>query len=307
MNRLIPILFWLPGISAAAENTRLTQEQVNTLLDDPGKSVALIESLDSPLAAGWKAYLQFTGHWPGVQAGPSPEIDQSMAALRRASETQETESQEGRYGNLTQVLYDIRFTSEPQFIAPCWLFEKHPDEAGRAFGIYYGSGRDGAVGFCQLAFAESEPFAALAYAKGALSSKFLITEATDVSEPGEMPWCGTIRVGIYREIAVNNVLSLFHPDGLLKRQEEIEKAHREHMKTLVAWAKEKPEHVELLAGYETAEEAFQPTLVDWYTQNEGLNCEKATLAAHLWTKRSFNVYFEEDLRCLGLWNPDASP
>ena len=307
MNRLLSLLLWLPATVLAAEHTRLTQDQVDALLDDPGKSVALIESLDSPLAAGWKAYLQFTGHWPGVQAGPSPEIDQTMAVLRRASETQETESQDGHYPSLTQVLYDIRFTSEPQFIAPCWLFEKHPDEAGRAFGIYYGSGRDGAVGFCELDFAESEPFAALAYAKGALSSKFLITEATDVSEPGEMPWCGTIRVGIYREIAVNNVLSLFHPDRLVTRQAEIEKAHRAHMKTLVAWAKDKPDHVELLTGYETAVEAFLPTLIRWYTQKEGLGGEEATLAAHLWTKRSFNVYFEEDLRCLGLWNPDAPP
>lgn len=307
MNRLLPLFFWLPGLASAAENIRLTQDQVDALLEDPEKSVALIESMDSPHASGWKAYLQFTGHWPGVEGGPSPEVDQSMAILRRASDTQETENQDGHYPTLTQVLYDIRFTSEPQFIAPCWLFEKHPDEAGRAFGMYFGSSRDGAVGFCPLVFEESETFAALAFAKGALSSRFLITQSSETEEPGDMPWCGTIRVGVYREIAMSNMLSLHHPDRLTQRRSEIEQTHRSHMRTLVYWATDNPEHIALLTGYETARDAFLPTLLNWYTKKEGLTGEDATVASTLWTMASFNAYFEEDLRCLGRWNPETNP
>ena len=308
MHRLIPCLFWIPSFASAEDPPELlSQAQVDGLLEDPQQSIALIQQFSSPYADGWKAYLQFTGQWPGVDAGPSPDIDQLMGNLREATNAQHSESENGRYNTLTQLLYDIRFASEPQFVAPCWLFEHHPDEAGSAFGLYYGSSMDGAVGICPLPFAESEPFANLAKAKGALSSQFLVSEATNAAEPGEMPWCGTIRVGIYREIAVGRVLTLIHPKRMESQAKSIRDDNAAFVARLTAWAGEDSSRKELLADYQTARHQFHPTLVSWFTTEKGLDEAQALKTAELWTDRSFNSYFEEDLRCLGLWEPANEP
>ena len=305
---LCPLLLSFLSTVASAEEVRgLTQDQVDTLLAAPDQSVALIQSLNSPLAAGWKAYLQFTGNWPGVAPGPSAEVDEAMAALRKASEATETESQEGHYETLTQVLYDIRFTSHPDFIAPCWLFERHPEEAGRAFGMYYGSGRDGAVGFCQLTVGDPEVFSEFHVARNQLSSTFLVTEWKATVEPEGMPWCGTMRVGIYREISMNEVLFLLHPKRLQTEQNGIESTHRSHLKTLADWTAAHPDHAPLLDAYETARDAFVPHLEQRYSTANQLPPEEASRAAMLWTMVSFNAYLEEELRCLGRWNPSDEP
>ena len=308
MHRLIPCLFWIPSFALAEDPPELlSQAQVDGLLEDPQQSIALLQQSSSPYADGWKAYLQFTGQWPGVDAGPSPDIDQLMGNLREATNAPDSESDNGHYNTLTELLYDIRFSSEPHFIAPCWLFERHPDEAGTAFGSYYGSSRDGAVGFCQLKFAESEPFAELVQAKGALSSTFLVSGASSFTEPGEMPWCGTIRVGIYRNIAMQRVLSLLHPSRMQPKATEIRENNAAYLVRLKAWAGEDAARQELLDNYQTARHQFHPILVSWFTTNKGLENEQALEAAELWTDRTFNSYFEEDLRCLGLWEPANEP
>ena len=134
-----------------------------------------------------------------------------------------------------------------------------------------------------------------------------MTEWNATVESDDSPWCGTMRIGIYREIAMNEVLSLLHPQRLQARQKEIEKSHRTHLKTLTDWTNANPEHKKLIAAYEAARDAFVPTLEQRYATENTLSAEEASLAAKLWTMATFNAYFEEDLRCLGRWSPDETP
>lgn len=116
------------------------QSAINNLIDNPD-AVRSIQSSTTPIAQAYQAYLAY------VASGPSNNVNNLMnAAIRGAFAGKRLTSPPPfdyrstyAYDNLEQLLLHLHYIhSAPgnEVAAPCWLFQRHPNEMTKVFERY---------------------------------------------------------------------------------------------------------------------------------------------------------------------------
>lgn len=125
--------------TTAANSSRL-QQAINSLHTDP-VAPSIIESSTLPIARAYQAYILYNS------IGPSSEVNSLMnTAIREAYATSRFRSQPPfdyqatyAYQDLGQLILHLHYIhSAPgtNFTAPCWFFQKHPQETARTYEAY---------------------------------------------------------------------------------------------------------------------------------------------------------------------------
>ncbi len=130
--------------SASESSFGELQQGINLLWDDPSKGLQFLEDSKKPIAKAYSAYFIF------VNEGIDPQVNQLMnTAIQEAfKDTKPTNmprfdyNATYAYNDLDQLLLHIRYiheVTENSPFVPCWLFQKHPGAAMRAFNTSSGS------------------------------------------------------------------------------------------------------------------------------------------------------------------------
>lgn len=124
----------LPGQESGAESE--LQRLVNSLASNPA-AAARLSSFNEPIAQAYRAYQLF------VAQGPSTEANRLMnAAIRGAFAGRGVPglpfdpNATYAYQNLEQLIIHLNFihcATAASITAPCWMFERHPEETSRAY------------------------------------------------------------------------------------------------------------------------------------------------------------------------------
>jgi len=149
----LAVLFIGMGANASyAQNANL-QRAIELLGTSPSIALEQLANLPMPAAKAFQAYGLF------VQYGPSAQIDKLMhRAIAGVSDTYALGDIElgkkYQYSSLQLLLNHLRFVAgaEPieDIIIPCFIFQRHPQEAYKSFDSYGGYNHDNLPRLCAL-------------------------------------------------------------------------------------------------------------------------------------------------------------
>lgn len=126
--------------TASTTNSSRLQQAINNLHTDPA-APSVIESSTLPIARAYQAYMLYNS------IGPSSEVNNLMNnAIRQAYASSRYSSQPPfdynatyAYQDLGQLILHLHYIhSAPgsNFTAPCWFFQRHPQETARTYEAY---------------------------------------------------------------------------------------------------------------------------------------------------------------------------
>lgn len=128
----------LQPIGLSTTNSQL-QQAINDLPDDPS-STNIIENAKTPIAKAYQAYLMFStlGAGKGVNSLMNAALREAYGGKLTAAPPFDHRATYS-YDNIEQLLLHIHYIhSAPgnDIVAPCWLFQRHPNEMARVYERY---------------------------------------------------------------------------------------------------------------------------------------------------------------------------
>ncbi len=247
--------------SNAGPNDAL-QSAINNLLSDAG-AVQVLERSNEPIAMAYRAYFQLT------TMGPSIEVNNLMnTAIHQAFINKQLQSPppfdftaDYAYNDVNQLLFHLHYihgAPDNRYAEPCWILQRHPQEATRAFNA--ATGRQGES---RILMQGCSPF--LEWPEARVMSAI----ALDLD--------GSAQVDIqklYGQIEERTRLAMATQPLPNQYEQEVLRWYNQTLAGLDGWATIDPLHDRLVTAFKVAFFQTQVRLEDYF-MNKGLKLEQA--------------------------------
>ncbi len=249
----------LSGTSTQGAEDRL-QRTINTL-DSDLAAVAVLETMQHPIADAYQAYYFF------VTRGPNETVNQLMnRAIQTAYSGKNLASQPPfdfratyAYRDLDQLLLHLHYIHAApgiEYAVPCWLYERHPEEANRA------QARMAAYVGAEVKFQGCDSF--LEYPE----VKILRTIAWDIA-------AGNADQGLVTEAASRRAQLFLASEPLSAVSAQTVNAWDQRLwQNLAVWANQDPMHLQAVQVMQIAYRQSQTRIEDYF-MDRGFNAEEA--------------------------------
>jgi hypothetical protein len=114
------------------------QHAINTLADNPAEALAILQARSIPVSKVYQAYYSLATEGPSSKVNDlmnSAIMEAYIKAVRPAA-TRFDYTSTYAYNDLTQLINHLAYVqviATPAVYTPCWLLQRHPEEAVRAF------------------------------------------------------------------------------------------------------------------------------------------------------------------------------
>jgi len=117
------------------------QKAINSLIDDSANALKTLQGSKAPIAKAYRAYAKF------VSSGPQKAVNDLMnASIKEAFQAKKLKNRPPfdftvtyAYNDLGQLIKHLRYiqsAAEKEIAVPCWIFQRHPEEALAAYEPY---------------------------------------------------------------------------------------------------------------------------------------------------------------------------
>lgn len=248
-------------ISAAGPDDAV-QRAINNLLTD-ANAVQALEQSDDPIAKAYRAYFQLT------TMGPSIEVNNLMnTAIHQAFINKQLNNPvpfdftaDYAYNDVDQLLYHLHYlhgAPENRYAEPCWVLQRHPQEAARAFNA-----ATGRMGESRILIQGCSPFLEWPEVRVLMAIALDLdgAEKVDVQQ-------------LYSRISERTRLSMAAQPLPNQYQQEVDSWYAQTIAGLDGWATIDPLHNRLVTAFKVAFFQTQVRLEDYY-MDRGLTADQA--------------------------------